>query len=223
MARAEVGVALASILIVAGVLAIPLVAPSAVVTPTTIPAILPSASASAGASPASTLVGGGCAAYSAQVPSGAGSILGMSQEPLVTAASSNPDLTTFAAAVSGTFNPKVNLAAVLNGSPFTVFAPVDSAFAKLPAATLASLKLPASASTLSGILDYQVVKGELQPANVDGVLNTLQGGTLTVTGSGNAIKVTNATTNTTANVICGGIQTANATLYLIDTVLTPPK
>jgi uncharacterized surface protein with fasciclin (FAS1) repeats len=140
----------------------------------------------------------------------------MSQSPVAVAASNNPLLTTLTAAVSGNLNPKVNLVSTLDSAQFTVFAPVDEAFAKLPAATVASLKLPANASQLTSILEYHVVPGERLPGSIDGTLNTVEGGTLTVTGSGDDIKVNGAT------VLCGGIQTANATVYLIDTVLTPP-
>ncbi len=76
------------------------------------------------------------------MPDGGGSIVGMSQDPVAVAASNNPLLTTLVAAVSGQLNPDVNLVDTLNGSEFTVFAPVDDAFAKLDAATVESLKLP---------------------------------------------------------------------------------
>jgi len=98
--------------------------------------------------PAANLVGAGCAAYAEAVPDGAGSVLGMSQDPVAVAASNNPLLTTLVAAVSGQLNPDVDL---------------------------------------------------------------------TVTGSGDNIMV-----NGESTVICGGVQTANATVYLIDTVLMPP-
>jgi uncharacterized surface protein with fasciclin (FAS1) repeats len=216
MARTELGVALASVIIVAGVLSIPIVAPTATVAPLVVPRTLPSPTPTSTAPADSDLVGSGCAAYAAQVPTGAGSIVGMSQDPVAVAASNNPMLTTLTSALSGKLNAKVNLVSTLDNAQFTVFAPVDSAFAKLPAATLASLKLTSNAAKLTGILEYHVVPGELLPANIDGALGSLEGGTLTVTGSGNDIKVNGA------SVICGGIHTANATVYLIDTVLTPP-
>jgi uncharacterized surface protein with fasciclin (FAS1) repeats len=209
VARTEFGVAVGSILIVAGVLTIPIIDP-APVAPIALAHMAPRATATAG------LVGTGCAAYSAKEPTGAGSIVGMSQSPVAVAASNNPILTSLTAAVSGKLNPKVNLISTLDGDQFTVFAPVDSAFAKLPAATLASLKLPENAATLTSILEYHVVPGERLPANVDGTLTTVEGGTITVAGSGDNITVNGA------SVVCGGIQTANATVYLIDTVLTPP-
>lgn len=166
--------------------------------------------------PAANLVGAGCASYAEQVPDGAGSVAGMALDPVATAASNNPLLTTLTAAVSGQLNPDVNLVDTLNGSEFTVFAPVDDAFAKLDAATLETLKTPEGAATLSSILTYHVVPGQIAPDDIDGTHTTVQGGDVTVTGSGDDIKVNDA------SVICGGVQTANATVYLIDTVLTPP-
>ena len=180
----------------------------------------PKASHSAAASPTSNagadLVGSGCAAYAKTVPSGAGSIVGMSQDPVAVAASNNPLLKTLVAAVSGKLNPKVNLVSTLDGSQFTVFAPVDTAFAKLPAATVTALEQPSNAPLLTSILTYHVLPGEILPANIDGTHTTVEGQTLTVTGSGDNIMVNGS------KVICGGVHTANATVYLIDTVLTVP-
>ncbi len=159
------------------------------------------------------LVGPGCAAYATQVPNGKGSIEGMTNDPLVTAASNNPMLKTLTQAVSGKLNPKVNLVDTLNGQPYTVFAPVDTAFAQLPAKRMNKLKKDADA--LTGLLTYHVVAGQLAPGKVIGTQLTVQGKSLRVTGSGSTIKVNNA------NMICGGIKTANATVYLIDKVLDP--
>ncbi|MFJ4174827.1 fasciclin domain-containing protein [Microbacterium sp. NPDC089696] len=161
------------------------------------------------------LVGPGCAAYAEAVPDGAGSVEGMSKDPVATAASNNPLLKTLVAAVSGQLNPDVNLVDTLNGDEFTVFAPVDDAFAKIDPATIESLKT--DSATLSSILTYHVVPGQIAPADIDGTHTTVQGGDVTVTGTGDDIMV-----NDSAKVICGGVQTANATVYLIDTVLMPP-
>lgn len=161
------------------------------------------------------LVGPGCAAYAEAVPDGGGSIVGMAQDPVAVAASNNPLLTTLVAAVSGQLNPDVNLVDVLNGDEFTVFAPVDDAFAALDPATVESLKLPENAALLTSILTYHVVPGQILPADIAGMQTTVQGGTVDVTGSGDALKVNGA------NVICGGVHTANATVYLIDAVLMP--
>jgi uncharacterized surface protein with fasciclin (FAS1) repeats len=176
------------------------------------PAETPSAMAST--DNASGLVGTGCADYAKANPSGAGSIDGMAAAPLATAASGNPLLKTLVAAVSGKLNPKVDLVSTLNGGEFTVFAPVDTAFAKIPAATIATLKT--NDALLSKILTYHVVAGQLDPTAVVGKHPTVEKQDLTVSGSGDALKVNGA------NVICGGVKTANATVYLIDSVLMPP-
>ncbi|MDR7383919.1 fasciclin domain-containing protein [Promicromonospora iranensis] len=166
------------------------------------------------ADPAANLVGPGCAAYAEQVPDGAGSVTGMSTDPVAVAASNNPLLTTLVAAVSGEVNPDVNLVDTLNGDEFTVFAPVDDAFAEIDDKTMESLQT--DADLLSTILTYHVVPGQLTPDQVMGEQTTVQGETLEVTGSGDELKVNDA------NVICGGVMTQNATVYLVDSVLMPP-
>ena len=165
--------------------------------------------------PAANLVGAGCAGYAEAVPDGAGSVAGMAQDPVATAASNNPILTTLTAAVSGGINPDVNLVDTLNGDEFTVFAPVDDAFAKIDPATIEVLKT--DSALLTSILTYHVVPGQIMPDDIDGTHTTVNGADLEVTGSGDNIMV-----NGQAAVICGGVQTANATVYLIDTVLMPP-
>ena len=166
------------------------------------------------AQPATGLVGPGCASYAQQVPTGPGSVTGMAQDPVAVAASNNPLLTTLTKAVSGQLNPKVNLVDTLNGGQFTVFAPTDAAFAKIDPATIEKLKT--DDALLSKILTYHVVPGQASPAQVVGMHKTVQGGQVDVTGMGNNLKVNNA------GVVCGGVRTANATVYLIDTVLMPP-
>lgn len=164
--------------------------------------------------PAANLVGPGCAAYADAVPDGAGSVAGMAEDPVAVAASNNPLLTTLVAAVSGKLNPDVDLVDTLNGGEFTVFAPVDDAFAKIDPATIEALKT--DSATLSSILTYHVVPGQIEPSDIDGMHTTVQGADLEVTGSGDDLMVNDA------KVICGGVKTANATVYLIDTVLMPP-
>jgi uncharacterized surface protein with fasciclin (FAS1) repeats len=166
---------------------------------------------------AADLVGPGCADYAKAVPEGEGSVSGMSKDPVATAASNNPLLKTLVAAVSGQVNKDVDLVDTLNGGEFTVFAPVDSAFAKLDKKTLALLGTPKGAKTLESVLTYHVIPGQIAPADIDGTQMTVNGAELTVTGSGDDIKVGDQ-----ASVICGGVKTANATVYLIDTVLMPP-
>jgi uncharacterized surface protein with fasciclin (FAS1) repeats len=161
------------------------------------------------------LVGPGCADYAEMVPDGAGSVEGMAQDPVATAASNNPLLKTLVAAVSGQLNPKVNLVDTLNSGEFTVFAPVDDAFAALPKATVTKLSKPANSDMLTSILTYHVVAGRIAPSDIVGTQTTVEGGTVKVTGEGDSLKVNDA------NVVCGGVQTANATVYLIDGVLSP--
>jgi uncharacterized surface protein with fasciclin (FAS1) repeats len=196
---------------------------------TTTPATSTSASTSSGAAmtsatpamtsamadPAADLVGNGCAAYAQKVPSGPGSVAGMSQDPVAVAASNNPMLTTLTSALSGKLNPKVNLVETLDGNPgLTVFAPTDEAFAKLDPATIEKLKT--DSDLLSKILTYHVVEGQSSPTAVVGDHKTLQGGAVKVTGAGPDLKINDA------GLVCGGVKTANATVYMIDTVLMPP-
>lgn len=163
--------------------------------------------------PAANLVGAGCADYAEQVPEGEGSVAGMAQDPVAVAASNNPLLTTRTSAVSGEVNPDVDLVDTLNGDEFTVFAPVDDAFAAIDEETMATLA--EDSDLLSSILTYHVVPGQLTPAEVVGEQTTVQGETLGDMGSDDEYTVNGPT------VICGGVQTANATVYLIDEVLMP--
>ncbi|TXR51742.1 fasciclin domain-containing protein [Quadrisphaera setariae] len=174
----------------------------------------PSDSMSSDAAMASGPVGPGCADYAAMVPSGAGSVSGMATAPVATAASNNPLLTTLVSAVSGKLNPNVNLVDTLNGGQFTVFAPVDDAFKKVDPATIETLKT--DSALLQKVLTYHVVSGQLTPEQVIGMQTTVEGQKVDVTGTPDNLKVNGA------QVICGGVKTANATVYLIDGVLTPP-
>jgi uncharacterized surface protein with fasciclin (FAS1) repeats len=151
--------------------------------------------------------GPGCAA----VPSsGKGSFSGMSADPVATAASNNPVLSTLVTAVK-----KAGLVDTLNSAQnITVFAPTNDAFKKIPAKTLN--KVLADKKTLSSILTYHVVGQKVAPSGLaSGDFKTLQGGMVTTTGSGESYKVNDA------NVVCGNVQTANATVYIIDSVMMP--
>ena len=172
------------------------------------------ATTSATADPAADLIGTGCGDYAKQNPTGPGSVAGMAQDPVATAASNNPMLTTLTSALSGKLNPNVNLVDTLNNGQYTVFAPTNAAFDKLPSATIDKLKT--DSQLLKSILTYHVVQGQESPNKVDGTHPTLQGATVNVTGQGNDLKVD------TAGLVCGGVHTANATVYMIDTVLMPP-
>ena len=164
--------------------------------------------APAGGDASAAVFGSGCAA----VPKdGKGSFNGMATDPVATAASNNPLLKTLVTAVGA-----AGLGDTLNTTPdITVFAPVDSAFAKLPPAALkAALADPKG--LLTKILTNHVVKGKITPDKLAGDHMTLEGGTLKITGSGESFKV-----NGGNNIICGNVPTANATVYIVDGVLLP--
>jgi uncharacterized surface protein with fasciclin (FAS1) repeats len=167
-----------------------------------------SAMPSGSASTTATNFGSGCAS----VPkSGAGSFSGMSTAPVATAASANPVLSTLVTAVK-----TAGLVDTLNSAKdITVFAPANSAFAKIPAATLKSVL--ANKAELTKILTYHVASGRYTPAQLatGKPIKTLEGGTVTPAGSGTSFTVNGA------HVVCGNVQTANATVYIIDTVMMP--
>lgn len=162
----------------------------------------------------SGVVGSGCEDYIRKIPSGPGSLVGMAIDPVTLAMSNSQQLTTFAGAVVGNLNPEVDLGETLNKGQYTIFAPTDDAFGRLAPEEIE--KLTTEAGQLTSVLNYHVVSGELAPSSVDGEHKTLQGQTLNVSGAGDNLRVNGA------GVVCGGIKTANAILYLIDTVLLPP-
>jgi uncharacterized surface protein with fasciclin (FAS1) repeats len=152
--------------------------------------------------------GAACAAVPA---SGAGSLDALAQEPVATAASNTPELSTLVTAVK-----KADLVNTLNSAQgITVFAPTNDAFAAVPKPTL-DKALGDPNGLLTTVLTYHVVPGQLTPDQLAGSHKTLQGSTLEVTGSGQDFTV-----NGNSSVVCGNIQTANATVYLIDQVLLP--
>lgn len=164
--------------------------------------------------PAANLVGSGCAAYAEAVPEGDGSVAGMAQDPVAVAASNNPLLTTLTKAVSGKLNKDVDLVDTLNGDEFTVFAPVDDAFKAIPEKDLNAVV--SDADMLTKVLTYHVVPGQITPDELKGDLETVEGDKVKISGNGDELMVNDA------KVICGGVQTANATVYLVDSVLMPP-
>ncbi len=148
-----------------------------------------------------------------KVPSdGAGSFDGMAKDPVATAASNNPLLSTLVTAVG-----EAGLGDTLNSAKdITVFAPTNDAFAALPKATLdAAMKDPKG--LLTTVLTNHVVEGRLAPDQLAGEHKTLSGESINVMGSGEDFTVTPGD----ATVICGNVQTANATVYIIDKVLVP--
>ena len=145
----------------------------------------------------------------------AGTLEGMANDPVATAASHNPVLTTLVAAVTA-----AGLGDTLNGAQaLTVFAPTDCAFAALDPATLkAALADPKG--LLTTVLGFHVIPERLSAKELAGKteLTTFTGEKLSVKAAGDKI-----TLNGTTMVVVGDIQTANATVYLVDTVMLPPS
>ena len=134
--------------------------------------------------------------------------------PVGAALSKIPSLSTFTSAISGGFNPEVNIVPVLENGPYVVFAPTNDAFAALEPAQLDALKAdPAARFKLDY---YHVFLGLLGPGDVAGQRPTQQGNEIKVTGKDGDIKV-----NDDVKVICGGIQASNARIYIINQVLNP--
>ncbi|MFE2016626.1 fasciclin domain-containing protein [Streptomyces sp. NPDC059499] len=142
---------------------------------------------------------------------GAGSFAGMAQDPVATAASNNPALSTLVTAVK-----QAGLVDTLNSAEnITVFAPTNDAFAKIPKADLD--KLLADKAALTKVLTSHVVGEKLAPSQLDkGSFDTLAKTPLTTSGSDMTYTV-----NDSSKVVCGNVPTANATVYIIDTVLMP--
>jgi uncharacterized surface protein with fasciclin (FAS1) repeats len=152
-----------------------------------------------------------CAAVPAE---GQGSAASMATQPVAAAAATNPLLGTLSQAITA-----AGLTDTLNGpGEFTVFAPIDSAFDKLDRDTFDSLM--ADPAALGAILTYHVVPQRLSSADlfVGGTFSTAHGANLTV----EQVNETLVLNFGAAAVQCAGIETANATVFLIDTVLVPP-
>ncbi|MFH8612191.1 fasciclin domain-containing protein [Streptomyces sp. NPDC018029] len=142
---------------------------------------------------------------------GKGSFDGMAEDPVATAASNNTALSTLVTAVK-----KAGLVDTLNNAEnITVFAPTNDAFAKIPKADLD--KVLNDKAQLTKILTYHVVGEKIAPDDLkNGSYETLEKSKLTTSGSGESYKV-----NDSADVVCGNVRTANANVYIIDTVLMP--
>ena len=136
----------------------------------------------------------------------------MATDPVATAASNNPVLSTLVTAVK-----QAGLVDTLNtAQDITVFAPTNDAFAKIPKATLDEVL--ADKATLTKILTYHVVPQQLAPDQLAGTFPTLEKQRRSPSpAAGRA-----SPSNDNANVVCGNVQTANATVYIVDSVLMPP-
>lgn len=183
------------------------VSPSPSVSPSTSESPSPSTSASPGAAP----FGPECSSLLRQGVNG--TFARMVTQPVITAVAENTHLSTFVALVE-----KAGLAGKLNSAKdITVFAPTNDAFAKLSKTRLNQLRN--NKAQLRKLLNYTVTEKKVTPDQLpNGHFTTLEGSTLTTSGSGQSFKVDN-----TANIVCGDIAAENATVYVIDTVLTPPS
>jgi uncharacterized surface protein with fasciclin (FAS1) repeats len=168
-----------------------------------------SAAPSSSTAAASSLFGPGCATLGLTDAS----VAAFASQPVATVAAATPFLkNVVAAATAGGIIDTLNAAPAL-----TVFAPDDPAFAKEPAATLQALLTdPAQKPALIATLEYHVIGSELTKAQLAGSHPSLQGGALTIAGSGD-----NFTINGSANILCGPVKTKNAYVYIIDSVLHP--
>ena len=166
-----------------------------------------SPAASQSAAETAATIGNDCGMIPA---SGMGSMHGMEMDPVVTAASHNPLITTLAAEIA-----KAHLTSTLNSeSGITVFAPDNQAFKNLTAHDMAMLS---GMTELAKILKYHVVHGRVTPEELASgmTLSTLEGSTLHTAKMGSTYEVNNAA------ITCGNLHTTNATVYIINAVLMP--
>ncbi|WP_309739131.1 MULTISPECIES: fasciclin domain-containing protein [unclassified Chamaesiphon] len=133
---------------------------------------------------------------------------------IVSIAAGNKNFTTLVTALKA-----ADLVETLSGEgPYTVFAPTNAAFAKLPKATLANLLKPANKEQLKKVLTYHVVSGTVTSKQLkSGPVATVQGGNVTVKISGKKVKINNA------NVVLADVKGSNGVIHAIDTVLIPAK
>ncbi|WP_373544732.1 fasciclin domain-containing protein [Chamaesiphon sp.] len=131
---------------------------------------------------------------------------------IVSIAAGNKNFSTLVAALKA-----ADLVETLSAAgPFTVFAPTNAAFAKLPKATLANLLKPENKQQLQKILTYHVVSGAVTSKMLkSGKVATVEGGSVTVKIRGKKVMVNNA------NVIMADVKASNGVIHAIDTVLMP--
>jgi uncharacterized surface protein with fasciclin (FAS1) repeats len=142
---------------------------------------------------------------------GDGSFNGMATAPVASAASANPLLSTLVAAVGA-----AELVEPLNSAEeLTVFAPANPAFEAFTKKQLNGLL--ADKETLTQVLTHHVVPEKIAPEDLTGEFETLNGDMVTINGSGESATVGDEE----AAILCGNVQTANATVYIIDTVMMP--
>ncbi|GAA4001718.1 fasciclin domain-containing protein [Sphingomonas humi] len=149
----------------------------------------------------------------------------MPGKTVVEVAVGNSDFSTLVAAVKA-----AGLAETLSGKgPFTVFAPTNAAFAKLPAGTVETLLKPENKATLTSVLTYHVVPGRVNAAQLtklikDGggtaTLTTVQGGTIKASLMGDRIMLTDAKGGM-SHVVTANVMASNGVIHAIDTVVMP--
>ena len=156
--------------------------------------------------------GPGCDPIKADLASAGLTWTNLDRMPVGAALAKIPSLSTFSSAISGGFNPAVNIVPVLENGPYVVFAPTNDAFAALEPAQVEALKTDPAA--LASLDYYHVFLGLLGNDDLKGTRPTQQGTEVTVKNGGGDIKV-----NDSAKLVCGAIQASNARIYVIDTVL----
>lgn len=118
---------------------------------------------------------------------------------------------------------------LMSDGPFTVFAPTNAAFAKLPTGTVETLLKPENLKTLQTILTYHVVAGKMMAKDIDSAikkgngkatLKTVSGGTLTAWMKGNDLYITDENGNS-AKVTIADVNQKNGVIHVVDTVVTP--
>jgi uncharacterized surface protein with fasciclin (FAS1) repeats len=138
---------------------------------------------------------------------------GAASRDIVDTAVANGSFTTLATALKA-----AGLVETLKGpGPFTVFAPTDAAFAKLPAGTVESLLKPENRDKLRRVLTYHVVSGKVGSAEVVKMTSakTVAGDPLTISSSGGSVTVNDA------KVVIADVAASNGVIHVIDTVLIP--
>ena len=150
-------------------------------------------------------------------PTGPGSWAAMATAPVAAAAATHPELASTARAVT-----TANLADSLDSQQsVTVLAPVNAAWQAIPADQVNALM--ADMPRLTAVLTHHVLQGRLGPDKLAGEHTTLDNDAVTIEGSGQRFTISAAQTlsGKPATVVCGNVQTANATVYFIDQVLKP--
>lgn len=171
---------------------------------------------------------GGCTTMAPMPSNGVSYVAGAAMYPsrtIVANAVNSPDHTTLVAAVKA-----AGLVDTLSGAgPFTVFAPTNAAFAKLPAGTVDMLVMPQNRSMLQSILTYHVVPGRITAAdlmariaagNGQASLTTVQGGTLTARMMGNQVMLIDAKGGM-SHVTQADVMQSNGVIHVVDGVSMP--